>query len=159
MEFGEMEEKKQSAKIRMTAMDMLSYREFSRFELANKLAKKFENSPLIEAVISQLIKDDLQSDKRFSEAFVRSRISRGQGEIRIRMELKNRGIENELAQRAIDNCDIDWYSLAADTAINKFGDGRPVDNRERAKRMRFLQYRGFTYEQISHALSKHNAQS
>jgi regulatory protein len=159
MEFGEMEEEKQSAKIRMTAMDMLSYREFSRFELANKLAKKFENSPLIEAVISQLTKDDLQSDKRFSEAFVRSRISRGQGEIRIRMELKNRGIENELAQRAIDNCDIDWYSLAADTAINKFGDGRPVDNRERAKRMRFLQYRGFTYEQISHALSKHNAQS
>lgn len=149
-----MEEKKQSAKIRMAAMDLLSYREFSRLELTNKLAKKFENSPLIEAVISQLIKDDLQSDKRFSEAFVRSRISRGQGEIRIRMELKNRGIDIELAQRAIDNSDIDWYSLAADIAVNKFGEAKPVDSRERAKRMRFLQYRGFTYEQIRHALSK-----
>ena len=53
MEFGEMEENKQSAKIRMAAMDLLSYREFSRLELTNKLAKKFENSPLIEAVISQ----------------------------------------------------------------------------------------------------------
>lgn len=156
MKPGDMEENKQSAKIRLTAMDMLSYREFSCLELTNKLAKKFDNSPLIGAVISQLVKDNLQSDKRFSEAFVRSRIARGQGEVRIGMELRQRGINNDLAEQAVVSCDVDWFALAADVAANKFGDGKPTDNRERAKRMRFLQYRGFTYEQISHALSTQN---
>lgn len=154
MQFAEMDEKKQSAKIRLTAMNLLTYREYSRYELTEKLASKFDHSPLIDQVVNQLVDENLQSDARFAEAFIRSRVARGQGEIRIRMELRERGIDEALVNQTIDECDIDWFALARDTAENKYMDRYIADNREKAKRMRFLQYRGFTYEQISYALLK-----
>lgn len=146
-----MDETKQLGLIRLTAMNLLSYREYSRLELTDKLNNKFDSSPLIDQVVNQLVGENLQSDTRFAEAFIRSRIARGQGEIRIRMELRERGIDQSLAETAIKNCEIDWFALARDIAQNKYRS--PVcDSRERAKRMRFLQYRGFTYEQINYAL-------
>ena len=56
MEFVEMEEDKQLAKIRLTAMNMLTYREYSRLELTEKLGLEFDHSPLIEQAINQLVK-------------------------------------------------------------------------------------------------------
>jgi len=147
-----MDEKKHLAKIRLTAMNFLSFREHSCHELTEKLMMKFDQSKLISQVVNQLVSENLQSDKRFADAFVRSRIARGQGEVRIRMELRERGIELELANQAIDGCDIDWFNLALEIVKNKYGEEFVVDNREKAKRMRFLQYRGFTYDQISYAL-------
>ncbi|MCS5587829.1 MAG: recombination regulator RecX [Porticoccaceae bacterium] len=156
-----MEEKQQiikPIKIRLAAMDLLTGREYLRSELAQKLAQKFDNSPLIGEVLEQLISDGLQSDKRFVQAFVRSRIMRGQGEVRIRMELYRRGADKALADRAVANFDVDWFELARTVALNKFGANSPADNREKAKRIRFLQYRGFSYDQINHALSQHIAE-
>lgn len=149
-----MDDDKQLAKIRLTAMNLLSYREYSRHELTEKLSLKFEQSSLVDQVINQLVSENLQSDERFAEAFVRSRIARGQGEVRIRMELRERGIRTDMANQSIDGCDIDWSTLARDIVKNKYGEESVTDNREKAKRMRFLQYRGFTYDQISHALVK-----
>ena len=118
------------------------------------MSLKFEQSSLVDQVINQLVSENLQSDERFAEAFVRSRIARGQGEVRIRMELRERGIEKDMANKAMNQCDIDWFTLARDVTKNKYGDDFAADNREKAKRMRFLQYRGFTYDQISYALVK-----
>jgi len=148
-----MNEQQQLAKIRLAAMDLLTGREYSREELRLKLTKKFENQSLIARAIERLIEENLQSDKRFAEAFIRSRVHRGQGEIRIRNELRQRGISDQLALEAIADCQVDWFALARDIALNKFGSDLPSDNAQRAKRMRFLQYRGFTYDQISSALS------
>jgi len=156
-----MEEKQQIVKpikIRLAAMDLLTGREYLRSELAQKLAQKFDNSPLIGEVLGQLISDGLQSDKRFVQAFIRSRIMRGQGEVRIRMELCQRGADKALADRAVANFDVDWFELARTVAQNKFGASSPADSREKAKRIRFLQYRGFSYDQINHALSQHIAE-
>lgn len=151
-----MDENKQLAKIRLTAMNLLSYREYSRLELAEKLIAKFDDSPLIDQVIDQLVKENLQSDQRFSEAFVRSRVARGQGQVRIRMELCERGIDKEMANQTINQCEVDWFALAKEVTKTKYGEELVADNRDKAKRMRFLQYRGFTYDQISHALEKSN---
>jgi len=148
-----MNEQQQLAKIRLAAMDLLTGREYSKEELRVKLSKKFEDQSLIARAIDQLIADNLQSDTRFAEAFIRSRVNRGQGEIRIRNELRQRGISDQLAVEAIEACRVDWFALARDIALHKFGAEQPTDNSQRAKRMRFLQYRGFTYDQISCALS------
>lgn len=156
MEFDEMDENKQLAKIRLTAMNLLSYREYSRLELTEKLIAKFDEPSLIDQVIDQLVKQNLQSDQRFSEAFIRSRVARGQGQIRIRMELCERGIDKEMANQTINQCDVDWFALVKEVTKIKYGDQLAKDNRDKAKRMRFLQYRGFTYDQISHALEKSN---
>ena len=54
------------------------------------------------------------------------------------------------------NCqsnDIDWFALAADVAKRKFGFKSAQDQKAKAKRVRFMQYRGFNFEQIKYALS------
>jgi len=152
-----MEEKPQAVKpkqIRLAAIQLLAGREYLRAELAKKLAKKFADSALIEQILEQLISDSLQSDERFVEAFLRSRISRGQGEIRIRMELSRRGAGKALVDQVIANFGIDWFELARTAMSNKYGVSKPADNKEKAKRIKFLQYRGFNYNQINYALSE-----
>jgi regulatory protein len=140
------------SKIRISAMGILAGREYLRSQLATKLEKKFDNSPLIPDVLDQLAAENLQSDLRFIEAFIRSRIIRGQGYTRIRLDLKSRGADSALIDNVLAVADVDWFELAKNTAQLKFGNQHQVDAREKAKRMRFLQYRGFSFEQIKYAL-------
>jgi regulatory protein len=133
---------------------MLAGREYLQSQLAEKLAKKFDNSAYIPEVLERLVEENLQSDHRFIEAFIRSRISRGQGETRIRLELKQRGANLALVSQLLAEAEIDWYELAFQTATNKFGQSKPVDAKEKAKRMRFLQYRGYNFDQINYALKQ-----
>jgi regulatory protein len=142
------------SKIRIAAMGMLAGREYLQNQLAEKLAKKFDNSAYIPEVLECLVEENLQSDHRFIEAFIRSRISRGQGETRIRLELKQRGANLTLVSQLIAEADVDWYELALQTATSKFGQSQPGDAKEKAKRMRFLQYRGYNFDQINYALKQ-----
>jgi regulatory protein len=140
------------SKIRIAAMGMLAGREYLQNQLAEKLAKKFDNSPHIPEVLDRLVEENLQSDHRFIEAFIRSRISRGQGETRIRLELKQRGANLALVSKLLAEAEVDWYELALQTATNKFGQSQALDAKAKAKRMRFLQYRGYNFDQINYAL-------
>jgi regulatory protein len=142
------------SKIRIAAMGMLAGREYLQSQLAEKLAKKFDNSPYIPDVLDRLVEENLQSDHRFIEAFIRSRISRGQGETRIRLELKQRGANLNLVIQLLAEAEVDWYELALQTATSKFGQSQASDTKEKAKRMRFLQYRGFNFDQINYALTR-----
>lgn len=141
-----------AAKIRIAAMDLLTGREYSRAELATKLNKRFDSHPSIDEVLEKIAEEGLQSDKRFAEAFVRSRIYRGHGLARIRQDIRQKGVGDELVARALEEADIDWYALAKDVAKRKFGNRPAADQRDKARRMRFMQYRGFNYDQIKCAL-------
>jgi regulatory protein len=142
------------AKIRSAAMDLLTGREFSRAELAKKLDNRFDGDPAISAVLDRLQEEGLQSDQRFAEAFLRSRIYRGQGLSRIRMGILQKGIQDQLLDAAVEVSETDWNALAREVAERKFG-GKPIaDQKDKAKRVRFLQYRGFNFDQIKHALSE-----
>jgi regulatory protein len=141
------------SKIRLSAMGILAGREYLRSQLQSKLEKKFDNSSLIPDVLDQLAAENLQSDYRFIEAFIRSRISRGQGSTRICLDLKSRGAETALVEQLLDEAEVDWFELAKNTAQLKFGSDHQVDAKQKAKRMRFLQYRGFSFDQINYALN------
>jgi regulatory protein len=141
------------AKLRNAAMDLLTGREFSRAELRSKLSKRFENHSGIDDVLDQLCDDGLQSDSRFTNAFVRSRVSRGQGLARIRMDIREKGIDQELLTRILSEQEVDWFELARDVAQRKFGNEEAKDQKAKAKRVRFLQYRGFNFDQIKYALA------
>jgi len=137
--------------LRIAAMNILARREHSRKEVSDKLYKKFDpDSELLNTVLDKLVADDLLSDQRFSEAFVRWRVGKGQGPVRIRMELRERGVDGEVVLR---ECEVDWFALAEEVAHKRFGASPAVDVKQRAKRMRFLQYRGFSGEQIRAALN------
>lgn len=138
------------------ALQLLSRREYSRAEIAQRLKKKAFESADIEACLDTLEEQGLQSDVRFAESFIRSRIIRGQGVIRIKGELRQRGVDQEISSNALacveENEGVDWFELASDTLARRFSS--PGDSpKERAKRERFLASRGFDFEQIRYALS------
>lgn len=133
---------------RNMAMNWLARREHSRAELREKLAAREVDPDVIEATIEQLVHDGLVSDTRFAEAFVSARLRRGQGPVRIRAELKRRGVAGELAAVTLDSADFDWEQRAAEVRVKKFGAAAPDDLKAKARQQRFLEYRGFTGEQI-----------
>ncbi|RUR39385.1 regulatory protein RecX [Vreelandella populi] len=138
------------------AVQLLSRREYSRAEIAQKLKQKAFDNADIEACLDTLEEQGLQSDARFAESFVRSRIIRGQGVIRIKGELRQRGVNQETLNEALAHVEesegVDWFELAKETLARRFSS--PGENpKERAKRERFLASRGFDFEQIRYALS------
>ena len=139
--------------IRTAAMDLLTGREFSRSELDKKLRQHFDGHSAIAGVLERLQAEGLQSDQRFTEAFLRSRIYRGHGLNRIRLDIRQKGIGESVFNLTVEQDDTDWFALAADVAKRKFGLKPIKDQKDKAKRMRFMQYRGFNYEQINYALS------
>jgi len=138
-------------------MDLLARREHSRLELSQKLGRRFPHQrELLEDEISILETEGLQSDARLAEAFVRVRTSRGQGPVKIRMELRGKGVPDETISLALEQCGIDWFELVSEVALKKYGDHFRQENvsqraslKTKAKVSRFLQQRGFSFEHIS----------
>ena len=141
------------AKTYQSAMNMLARREHSVFELTRKLQQKDFPFELIQEVIERLVADNLLSDERYAEAYVRMRSARGFGLQRIRMEMNERGIASELISEAIEQSDVDWHALALEVRYKKFGEQPAEELALRAKQMKFLQYRGFSHAQINAAVT------
>jgi len=136
---------------RAAAMDLLARREHSLAELREKLAAREFPPEEIDAALAGLAREGLADEGRFLEAFIASRIRKGQGPIRIRAELQDRGIAAPAASEALSGAH-DWRALACDVRQRRFGAAAPRDFRERARQARFLEYRGFTAEQVRAAL-------
>ena len=139
--------------LRERAMNFLARREHSVHELISKLVKaEFERDD-VENVIARLTEQDLQSDQRFAENYTRYRSNRGFGGQKIRQELKERGVAVELINDTLNEANIDWFALAITVRCKRFGEQNPDDFKDRAKQQRFLQYRGFTHQQISESFN------
>ena len=134
-------------------MDYLARREHARGELLAKLTGFGFDPDIAEDAVSQLVDDGLQSDERFVEAFIRSRINQGKGPARIRADLRDKGVRDSLIDVGLVDADQDWYALAVDVRLKKFGSDTPINFKEKARQMRFLQSRGFESDHISVAVS------
>ena len=137
---------------RRRAMDLLARREHTRLELERKLADREFDSIVIGDVLDRLQEDGLLDEDRFIESFVRTRVGKGHGPARIQAELGQRGIDSGRARRWLHDAELNWSSLAAGVREKRFGPSPPDDFKERARQMRYLQYRGFDSEQINAAL-------
>jgi regulatory protein len=135
------------------ALRMLTRREHSSAELKAKLQEKGCVDEVAGAVVAQLAVERLVSDERFVEALISARRRRGFGPVRIRHELREKGIPAEQIDAALDMSARYWLADLEQLCKRRFG-SRPAGNySERARRARFLQYRGFTTEQIARILS------
>jgi regulatory protein len=132
---------------------MLARREHSCHELEQKLLHKGCSAPLVHTVIADLKAQRLVSDERYTETWVRARRGRGYGPVRIRQELQEKGVEAELIATHLDFSDPVWRDEARDARAKRFGARLPAAAPERAKQMRFLQSRGFTFDQVRAALN------
>ncbi len=133
-------------------MDLLARREHTRKELVHKLTIRDFPEDVIETVVDRLSEQNLQSDDRFTEAFVNMRRKKGQGPIRILNDLQERGVSQILQEDHVDSRDEIWTEMITQVRLKKFGSTLPKEFTERAKQARFLQYRGYTSDQIRHEL-------
>ncbi|MGD8424680.1 MAG: regulatory protein RecX [Gammaproteobacteria bacterium] len=141
-----------AADVRRTAMNLLARREYARRELAARLASRGLPGDLIDPVMDELTRENLLSDERFADAFVSARAGRGQGPVRIRIELEQKGVDPGIVERALADAGVDWGDLAEQVRRKRFGPGRPGNFKERARQARFLQYRGFAAEHLGRVL-------
>lgn len=138
---------------RKKAMDYLARREHGRTELINKLTRFGFEAATADAAVAELADDNLQSDQRFVEAFIASRISQGKGPVKIRADLRERDIAGGIVDFGLQDADQDWYASARQVRERKYGREYPTDFSEKARQMRFLQSRGFDTDQIQAAVS------
>ncbi|MCA8084053.1 recombination regulator RecX [Burkholderia cenocepacia] len=124
------------------ALGYLSRREYSRAELARKLAPYVDEGESIEPVLDALEQEGWLSDARFAESLVHRRASRV-GVARIVSELKRHAVGESLVEEV--NAQLRETELTRAQAVwrKKFG-ALPQTPAERAKQARFLAARGFS---------------
>lgn len=127
---------------------MLSRREHSAFEIRDKLSQRdFEDSEIEQAII-ELQQGGWLSDERYAEAYIRMRQQKGFGPVRISMELNERGVKESIIDTYLNAQDDSWQHTLQQQYKKKYKNKAIQDYNDKAKRIRFLQYRGFTLDAI-----------
>lgn len=136
------------AELKTRALRYLARREHSRAELARKLAPRAASAEALRQLLDALAARHQLSDERYAEQRAHQ-LARKYGAARIRLDLKARGVDGAIAERAAVG---DELARAAAIVARKYR--APAATREeRARRMRFLQQRGFSHDTIRRLLS------
>ena len=133
------------------SLDILSRREHSVSELRNKLIRFNPDPNDLKDVIERLITSNFLDDERFASAFIRSKAESGYGPNYISQYLAKKGIPSD--KYDIYSLEIDWEDKCL-TQFNKKRRNKEINFKEKEKILRFLAYRGFSYEIIKNALKK-----
>jgi regulatory protein len=129
-------------------LNLLARREHSRAELRQKLQAKGFDAQVVDDVVTVLAQQSWQNDARFADAFIRQRIRDGYGPVRIGHELRQRGIDNADMDAAVKETAESWDELLEQVYLKKYPTDTRMTRNEWAKRVRFLQQRGFSYDLI-----------
>ena len=151
---------KQSPSLKARALRLLSRREYSRHELAQKLLRSYgqaeDNPPAdLEEQITQVLNDfEVQgwlSDERYAQALVRRRSQR-YGLRRVADELQQAGIAPGMISELSHELSSSEFERAQALWARKFGE-ISSDPKERAKQYRFLVSKGFHPELVSRLIN------
>lgn len=137
---------------RVAALDALARRDLAAEDLRRKLTEKGYDSGIVAALIEALRAEKLIDDARYVENFVAYHAARGQGPVRVRLALRQKGLEGDLVEACLAAYP-DWMMHLHQARLKKFGQALPSNYSETQRQARFLNYRGFTSAQIRGALS------
>jgi regulatory protein len=128
------------------AMRLLARREHSRVELRRKLANLALEGDDVDGVIEQLAQRGWLSDARYAEQAVRAKARRF-GPVRVAHDLRSKGVDDEAIAAAFRAAGEDGEADIERVWKTRFSDA-PINDRERARQVRFLQGRGFRLDDI-----------
>lgn len=163
--------------MRWLAFYYLGRREHSKHELREKLLAKGCDANKVEALLTEFETEGYQSDARMTSALIKAGIAKKHGKVRIYQTIKNHRLSTISSTSDIavwmdthadffdelmaDDSDdmahyaVDWLTQAVAARVKKYGDTIPTDPKQKAKQLRFLQYRGYEMNVCFEAL-KHN---
>lgn len=129
--------------LRASAMRMLAMRDHGREELRCKLLERNPSAEdEVDALLDEFERNDWLDDSRYANRYLEARRDKGFGPLRIKAELRQRGIDAILIQQVMEEC-VDWPERLSVAAERKFGSAKATDRREQGRRARFLEGRGF----------------
>ena len=134
------------------ALSLLAARDHSRGELARKLAARGFAADAVDTAIDALAEAGLLDESRLAEAYVAERLRKGFGPLRIRRELRGKGLCDDLIEPHLRLSSGDWLDLIATAHAKRFGSDPATEAKERGRRGRFLEYRGFPTDLIARFL-------
>jgi len=134
--------------LRARALRLLARREHSRAELARKLAPRAESPQALQSLLDALEHKHQLSNARFASERARV-LARKFGAARIRLDLKSKGVGEDL----IDSVALEGETERAAAILARKYRVPATTPMERARRMRFLQSRGFAHDTIRKLLS------
>lgn len=139
-----------SSKIYNAALALLARREHPQQELQQKLLKRFPDSEtLVHEALARLDREGYQSDRRYIEAYIRFRLSKGYGAQRLRQELRLRGLAADLIDSALVELTNEERNLEQLILVwRKKFKIPPKDPKEKFRQISFLRYRGFSTADI-----------
>tara|TARA_Y100000590_G_C15539950_1_gene946550 strand:+ start:292 stop:741 length:450 start_codon:yes stop_codon:yes gene_type:complete len=136
------------------ALDLISRREHSAFELKQKLYKRYpDQDSEIEEVIHKLIENKLLDDARFAEMYTIARSKKGFGPKKIELELVRKHVKSEYIFQALQVIE-DWTQVLNDVLIKKYHNQPIRDYKDLMQRKKFVYNRGFSQDQIESVLSE-----
>jgi regulatory protein len=130
--------------LKARAMRYLARREHSRAELRAKLLPHVGEGEEVDAVLDDLAQRNWLSDNRAAEQLAQQKRQRF-GAQRIVDELRRKGIADDLISAMQPQLQATELETAREVWRRKFGE-LPQDVKEKARQVRFLQYRGFSLE-------------
>lgn len=158
--------------MRWLAFYYLSGRDLSAWQLKQKLIAKECDPVAVDELLVEFAQKGYQSDERCATMLVREAVRKGRGVRHLSDSLKKAGLNandfggmDKLIQLADvpslvdgtvleddDDDGINWLKLAVEARCKKYGDTPPKDLKEKARQLRFLQYRGFEMDVCFEAL-------
>ena len=136
--------------LRERALGLLARREHSRAELQRKLSPHTEDAQELIDLLDDFTRRGWLSDARFAEALVHDKQAKF-GTSRLAYELRERGVEDSVIREQMVTLKDSELDRARQVWQSKFG-VLPEDAKARAKQMRFLQSRGFSFDVIGKVL-------
>jgi regulatory protein len=136
--------------LRDSALRFLGHREYGVEELRRKLLGRGAESGMVDTLVSALVEEDLLSDHRYTEMYVRMRIRLLFGPLKIKGELRSRGIADSVIGQYLPADDQKWFETASQWAAKR--QRGELDFKLKGKIYRSLVNRGYTHEQANVAL-------
>ena len=132
---------------------LLSKRDYSSGELKKKLLQEDLPEEEVDAVIQLLIEHRYLNDQRLIDNLIKKNLSKLHGLTRIKQELKKKELDPFLIEESIQKLDIDWLDICSQSKVTKFGEQIPKEQKDKARIIRYLQYRGHAMSDIFEIIS------
>lgn len=134
-------------------MSLLAKRDYASSELTRILNKLTEDREGIDKALSRLVECGYLDDHRLITYLIDKHIRKKHGPARINQEIRQKGFPQELVEQVLEKVDVDWYAMARELKVSKFGDEMQSEAKEKNKQIRYLQYKSFSMDMIFEALS------
>lgn len=143
----------QLAAARAYAMRSLARRESAESELARRLRQQGYQEEVIEAVVDYCRGYNWVNDERYGAMAVRAGAAKGHGPLKIRFELRRKGLDDGQIDAAFEQPELDWFELALELLERRANIADLADFKLRMKWLKYLLGRGFSQDQARYAIS------